>query len=152
MNFDELTDSDINELLTLPKQISNPKAKWMVKHGHRQKNYTVKGRDGHYDFKVYVRQSDYDADNFSCGLRLIKPDGQTLTLMRCNGANHVHGNIEYKCHIHRANEADILVGRKPESTAEATGEYNTLNEAINFLARKCAIEGLTGDSSQMSLL
>lgn len=142
MNFDELSDTDIQTLLSLPKRVTNPGAKWKEKPGHRQKNFNISTDD--YDFQVYVRQSLNDQDDFSCGLKVIKPDGQPLTLVRYNGPSHVHGDIEFQCHIHRATEHAIRAGRKPESEASATAKYRTLDGAIFELVNDCAISGIAG--------
>ncbi len=78
MNFDALTDSDIKYLVGLPKQVKNSNIRWAVKPSHQQKNYKVVGGD--YLFELYLRQGLMDVENFSCGLSVIKPDGQRLTL------------------------------------------------------------------------
>jgi hypothetical protein len=140
MNFDQLTDQDIDALLKLPKRVVNPKAQWKEKPGHRQKNYTVKGGD--YDFQIYLRQNLHDNEDFSCGLKVIKPDGQPLTLVRHNGPSHIHGEIAMACHIHRTSARAIREGRKPEHYAEPTNAYTTLEGALWAMARDCAITGL----------
>jgi len=140
MNFDALTDSDIKYLINLPKQVKNPNIRWAVKPSHRQKNYKVVGDD--YLFELYLRQGIMDVENFSCGLSVIKPDGQRLTLLRYNGSNHIHHDIQFSCHIHKATEHAINIGRKPESFAEKTEIYHTLDGALYHLVRNADIKGL----------
>ena len=72
MNFDRLTDSDIAELIETPKRVTNPGAKWKAIRGSRQKDYMATG-NGHR-FRLFLRQSDYDRGNFSCGLTVVLPD------------------------------------------------------------------------------
>jgi len=80
VNFDCLTDQNIADLINLSKQVENSNIRWIEKPSHNQKNYKVVGGD--YLFELYVRQSRIDTENFSCGLSVIKPDGQPLTLLR----------------------------------------------------------------------
>lgn len=140
MNFDSLTNQNIDSLVTLPKQVKNPKIRWASKPSHQQKNYNIIGGD--YLFELYVRQSHMDTDNFSCGLSVIKPDGQPLTLLRYNGSNHIHHDIVFNCHIHKATEEAINKGKKPESYAEETDIYHTLDGALFCLAQDAFIRGL----------
>ena len=142
MNFDQLSDSDIEQLLKMPKRVTNPKARWQDKPGHRQRNFTVKSES--LDFVLYQRQNVFDEEDFSCGIRLVKPDGSSLTLMRCNGMGHKHGEIEYACHIHKATEKAISMGKKPERFAYETQAYHSLEGALCELMKLCAISGLSG--------
>jgi len=140
MNFDQLTDEDIQVLITLPKRISNPSVRWQEKPGHRQRNF--KASVGDHVFELYMRQSLHDSTDFSCGLKIIKPDGQPLTLLRYNGGSHVHGEITFESHIHRATQQAMAAGKKPESHAERTAAYRTLEGALACLLGDAAISGL----------
>lgn len=140
MNFDALSDDDITALIEMRKRVSNPGVRWSVKPGHKQRNFKVKGGD--YLFELYERQGQYDIDDFSCGLKVIKPDGQPLTLLRHNGSSHLHGEIKFQCHIHRATKQAMLAGRKPESFADVTDCYHTLQGALCCLVQDASIEGL----------
>ena len=93
MNFDLLTDADIAQLIALPKRVSNPSVRWQEKPGHKQRNFKVDGGD--HSFELYLRQSSHNVEDFSCGLKVIKPDGQPLTLLRYNGGGHIHGEIVF---------------------------------------------------------
>ncbi|WP_297186084.1 hypothetical protein [uncultured Porticoccus sp.] len=141
MNFDQLTDKDIDDLIKLPKRISNPSARWQEKPGHKQRNFNIVAEN--HSFTVYQRQNLFDDKDFSCGLKVIKPDGQPLTLLRYNGGGHIHGDIQFACHIHSATEKAILAGRKPESHAEATALYRTLEGALACLLEDARIRGLS---------
>lgn len=140
MNFDRLTDDELDGLRRLEKVVSNPHAKWKGKPGHQQRIYELEGAG--YRFEIYQRQSNYDLDDHSCGLAVLKPDGQKLTLCRYNGRSHVHHDAVYQCHIHKVTEKAILEGRKPEDYAEITGEYWTAKGALYCLVRDCAVRGL----------
>lgn len=140
MNFDELTDADVATLLALSKRVTNPTVRWQEKPGHKQRNFKVEGGD--FSFELYMRQNLFDTTDFSCGLKIIKPDGQPLTLVRYNGGGHIHGEIKFECHIHRATQAAMAAGRKPESHAEPTTVYRSLEGALACLLVDAAISGL----------
>jgi len=93
-------------------------------------------------FELYLRQNQMDIDNFSCGLSVIKPNGQRLTLLRYNGSNHSHGDITFACHIHKATEKAINEGKSPESHAKETDLYHTLVGALSHLVEDANIGGL----------
>lgn len=140
MNFDALNDAEIDQLIKLRKQVTNPNVRWTVKPGHRQRNFKLEEAD-HW-FELYLRQSLFDEADFSCGLKVIKPDGQSLTLLRYNGAGHAHGEIKFMCHAHTATERAIRTGKKPESHAEIATRCRTLDGALYCLVRDANIDGL----------
>ena len=61
-----------------------------------------------------------DDQDFSCGLALVRRGGKPLSLVRYNGASHAHGEIRYRCHIHRATAEAMSVGTKADAHAEST--------------------------------
>ncbi len=140
MNFDQLTDDDVAALLIMPKRVTNPSVRWQEKPGHKQRNYKVDGGD--YTFELYMRQNLFDTTDFSCGLKIIKPDGQPLTLVRYNGGGHIHGEIVFACHIHRTTQAAMVAGKKPESHADPTNAYRTLDGALACLLEDAVVSGL----------
>jgi len=142
MNFDTITDADLNQLREVHKKVTNPTVKWKEKPGHRQKNHKVESDA--YIFRLYLRQNTFDSEDFSCGLSVIKPDGTPLTLARYNGPSHKHGDITYQCHIHKATQAAIEQGKKPEHHAEATNRYDTLDGALYHLREDYNISGISG--------
>ena len=79
---------------------------------------------------------------------MIGSSGRLLSLMRCNGANHKHGTIHCRCHVHRATAAAIAAGRKADDHAEATDEYRTLDEAFAYLVRESGIQGLATQADE----
>lgn len=140
MNFDALTEAEIDQLIKLRKRVTNPNVRWVTKPGHKQRNFKLE--DGDYWFELYLRQSIYDDADFSCGLKVIKPDGQPLTLLRYNGAGHVHGAIKFQCHAHSATESAMRAGKKPESHAEIVTKYRTLDGALYCMVEDAHIDGL----------
>lgn len=140
MNFDELTDKDIDSLIAIPKMVSNPNARWLDNRGSKQKNFELTSK--HYLFTLYLRQNTFDEEHFSCGLAVIKPDGQRLTLLRYNGSNHPHGDILYECHIHKATEKAMQAGKKPDNHATKADRYHSLNGALYCLCNDANISGL----------
>lgn len=142
MNFDELTDIDIGNLIALDKQVANPNARWTERRGSRQRDYRVDG--GGFIFGLFLRQNTFDEENFSCGLRVEKPGGGSVTLLRYNGSNHRHDPANYECHIHKATEQAIIEGRAPESDATVTTAYRTLDGALFCLCQDANIVGICG--------
>ncbi|TLS78297.1 hypothetical protein FE236_00620 [Mariprofundus erugo] len=139
MNFDNLSDDDLDNLRTMAKRVTNPGSRWSEKPGHSQRNLKV--ASDRYQFELYQRQNLNDETDFSCGLRVIKPDGTSLTLCRYNGSSHAHGEIEYRCHIHKATAEEISAGRKPEGHADETDRYSTLSGATYCIMLDCTITG-----------
>lgn len=68
--------------------------------------------------------------------------GSPLTLARYNGPSHIHGDISYRPHIHRATERAIAAGKKPESEAYETNRYDTLSGALACLAEDYNLDGI----------
>ncbi|HKI62012.1 MAG TPA: hypothetical protein VKA31_06940 [Mariprofundaceae bacterium] len=139
MNFDDLSDDDMDALRAMAKRVTNPGARWVDKPGHRQRNLKV--ISDKYQFEIYQRQNLNDETDFSCGLRVIKPDGTTLTLCRYNGSSHAHDEIDYCCHIHKATAQEIRAGRKPERHADETNRYDSIRGATHCIMLDCNITG-----------
>lgn len=148
MNLDNLSDASIETLITMPKTVVNPNAKWVENRGSKQINYELTAEN--YLFTLYLRQNTFDVEHFSCGLIVIKPDGQKLTLLRYNGSNHPHGDILYKCHIHKATAKAINANKLPESYAEETDRYTDLNGAFACLCEDAKVTGLTNFEAKQS--
>ena len=138
------TDDELASLRSAPKRVTNPGARWVTKPGHRQRNFQVSGlQDDPARFTVYQRQSEQDEMDFSCGIAYLPRGGSRLTLARYNGSSHVHGDIAYRPHVHRATEGAIAAGRRPESEAEETDLYTTIDGAFRCLILDFEIKGIT---------
>lgn len=152
------TDEELRRLRELPKRVTNPRARWSEKPKihpvHRQRifraNGTAKGGREHR-FLVYQRQSLRDKSSYSRGIAYLQPGVPRLTLARYNGPSHQHGDIRYKPHIHRATEAAIAAGRKPEHAAEETVHYTTLEGALACLIQDFSLSGVRAEADQRSL-
>ena len=152
------TDEELAELRTMPKQVANPRARWSEKPkskpGHRQRSYQASAlEDEETRFSVYQRQNLVDESDFSCGIVYHPRGGPSLTLARYNGPGHVHGDISYLPHIHSATEKALAAGKKAESEAEATDNFQTLEGALATLIRDFNLRGInaTADTSLSQL-
>ena len=144
------TSIELTEFREMPKQVANPRARWSdkpkIRPGHRQRSFQASAvQDEETRFSIYQRQNLDDESDFSCGISYLPPGGPSLTLARYNGPSHEHGDIAFRPHIHRATERALASGRKPESEAEETNRFKTLEGAM-----ACLIEdfNLTGIRSQ----
>ena len=151
------TDAELAALRSMPKQVTNPGARWSEKPrsrpAHRQRMFQANGQqDDEVRFAVYQRQNLVDESDFSCGISYLPPGGPPLTLARYNGPSHVHGDIAYRPHIHRASEDAISAGRKPESEAADTDQFETLEGALSCLIRDFNVSGIKARSDQQRLL
>ena len=152
------TDEELTALRSMSKWIINPRARWLEKPkgrpAHRQRNFQASGQqdDEEARFSVYQRQNLNDDSDFSCGISYLPPGGPSLTLARYNGPSHAHGDIAYRPHIHRASERAIAAGRKPESEAEATNRFETLEGALACLMEDFNLTGLDAQHDQPRLL
>jgi len=110
MSFESLTDEKIQTLLTMPKRVTNSKAREVTDANHLKRDYNVKSEDGAEDFVLFLRQDKTATDDFTCGLRWLTPGSEELILVRYNGPSHSHPNrlegntLEFIPHIHRATE------------------------------------------------
>ena len=147
----QLSNDALEGLRTAPKHVKNPRSQWRVKPGrHRQRNFTANTEKDEV-FRIYLRQNLDDALDFSCGLALVQRGGRPLTLIRYNGSSHVHGELRYCCHIHRATAEAIDAGRKLDSRAEATDRYSTLEGAFACLIHDCGVQGVNANYDNPSL-
>ncbi len=146
------SDEALAELRSIPKKVINPGARWLKKPkarpAHSQRTYQVTAIDDGRRFLVYLRQSLFDENSFSCGISYLPATGSSLTLARYNGSSHVHGDIAYLPHIHRATEKAIAAGKKPESEAVETDRYETLDGALARLVDDFRLQGIRTQRDQ----
>ncbi|MDE0480457.1 MAG: hypothetical protein OXI13_12635 [Gammaproteobacteria bacterium] len=150
------TDAELNTLRSMPKKVLNPGARWNQKPrsrpAHSQRNYQVVSmNDDKARFMIYLRQNLEDETDFSCGISYLAKGALPLTLARYNGPSHIHGDIDFQPHIHRATERAIAAGKRAESEAEATDRFETLQGALACLLADFAITGLNADYDQPRL-
>ena len=146
-----MSNDELDGLRSALKRVTNPGARWREKPGrHRQRNFTAEAEDGAV-YRIYLRQNLDDDQDFSCGLALVRRGGKPLSLVRYNGASHAHGEIRYRCHIHRATAEAMSVGTKVDTHAESTERYRTLEGALACLIEDCGVRGLTAQPDEPDL-
>lgn len=143
-----LTNTEIDLLKILPKYLTKPmRHKWITNLKVKQLSIELYGGD--HLFKIYMRQSVLDEDNFSCGVSLVVNGNNDITLARYNGSSHVHVNkcdgrrFDFECHIHMANEESLKASKKIENYAEPTNRYTNLQGAIKCVLSDFHIVDLT---------
>ena len=138
------SDEELAALRSMPKRVTNPGARWLDKPGHRQRNFQVTGLgNDETRYAVYQRKNTLDDNDFSCGIAYLPRGGQRLTLARYNGPSHRHGDIAFRSHIHRATARAIAAGRKPESEAEETSRFSTVDGALRCLIEDFKMQGIS---------
>lgn len=147
MAKDNLSDEQIEQLLRMPKVVTNPRARMKTLERQEQWDYNVESTTTDDKFAVFVRQSTRLSDSFSVGLRHLKGE-ESLTLMRCNGPSHPHRNhlenerFEPQCHVHVATSRYLAVGKKDEGYAYATDAYTNVKGALGHLLTTCNVAGI----------
>ena len=140
-----LSNDTLNRLRSASKRARNPGSRWLEKPDrHKQRNFNAVGEDGAI-YRIYQRQNLDDDLDFSCGMALVRRGGKPLSLVRYNGASHVHGKIRYAFHVHRATSEALTAGRKVDSHAEGTDRYRTVEGALACLIEDCGVEGLSAN-------
>ncbi|QMV19333.1 hypothetical protein GOB94_12050 [Granulicella sp. 5B5] len=143
-----MTDTEIQRLLNLPKQISDPPSKnWRTEDLHRRKDFRLVSKDGDVRFRAFARQHVRFPENFSVGLEYEPDDGtDSVILIRCNGP---HGDFNrainplhphYHPHIHIATAEAIDAGQRAECHAEITTEFASIKEAIRYFLNAVAVD------------
>ena len=136
------SNDELDRLRSVPKRVTNPGARKREKPGgHRQQNFLAESEDGS-QFRIYLRQNLNDERDFSCGLALVHKGGRPLSLIRYNGSSHRHGEIHYRCHVHRATAEALAAGGKIDRHAEETDRYSTLESALDCLIQDCGVRSL----------
>jgi hypothetical protein len=149
MAFESLTDTRIQELLRMPKRVTNPSAHKVADANHDRRDYIAKSADGTERFKLFVRQNKTITDDFSCGLQWLPAGGESLMLVRYNWSSHEHPNklegtkVSFQHHIHQATERYLQANLKPDGFATAeVAKYQTCEGALHQLVTDCNIGGL----------
>lgn len=157
MPVENLSQAEIEALITCPKRVRNPGSREKTKGKHLERDYLVLSQDGKSEFVVFTRQSLLIQDSFSAGLRWRSKTGDEVILVRCNGPDHEHLNsvermrFAGRCHVHRATERYLTLGRKAEGYAEVTDAYHSLSGALHHLAQLASIEGLATQPDEPDL-
>jgi len=139
------TEAELDALRSMTKRVTNPGARWSDKpgHGDKQRNFQVRGGDDDGEgFGIYQRQNLNDRYDFSCGISYLPRGGKSLSLARYYGPSHIHGDIDYQPHIHRASERAIAAGKMPDREATATDRFDSIEGALNCLIEDFNVTGL----------
>lgn len=157
MNTRIYTDEELSELRAMPKRVRNPGARWAekpsIRPAHRQRTFKVVSQsDESLEFSIYQRQNIIDDYDFSCGISYLTSGARPLTLARYNGPSHKHGDIHYKPHIHWTCERAIAAGKRPETEAEATDRFETLEGALACLIDDHNLSGIRANYDEPRLL
>jgi len=143
----DITDARIATLLSLAKRVTS-KGRLSVEGKHSRRDYKLVGLYEDEEFTVFYRKHVEMEDDFSAGLIWHARTGESIILMRCNGASHRHTNqIEGSSfaagnfHVHTATERYVLSGRIAEHYAEITAKYST---AAGALSQLCILGNISG--------
>ncbi len=141
MNY---TDEDLDRLIVCSKRVSLPPRKEMRTVGQMLRNdMSLESLDGKHAFRVFMRQSQQFAENFSVGMDYLpKDEPGSFCLLRCNGMHGGHKVHPHhlNCHIHRSTAEDINAGLRIERHIEPTGEYAAFRDALRYFLRKVNIQ------------
>jgi len=133
-------DREIDELLALPKRITEPPSKkWREEDSQRRKDFRLESFDGTYKFRAFARQSIVYAENFSIGLEYEPASGDdSMILIRCNGPHgDYNGQLQpehphFHPHVHKASSRALLRGERAEKYATRTTDFLTAEQAVAF--------------------
>lgn len=115
------------------------------KRGHKERELGISGESGN-SFRLILRQSNFNAMDFSVILAVSPPDSnQLFRLRRYNGKSHEHTNqIEretfYDFHIHYATERYQELGGREDAFAQATNRYADFSAALVCMIADCGFE------------
>ena len=142
------TDSTILRMVQERKPLPvNFRARFQLrdKRGHKERELDISGENGN-SFRLILRQSDFNAMDFSVILAVCPPDSnQLFRLRRYNGKSHEHTNqIErntfYDFHIHHATERYQELGGREDAFAEVTNRYADFPTALECMIADCGFE------------
>ena len=143
----------IQERKPLPDNYRN-RIQLRDKRGHKERELDVTGEKG-TQFRLILRQSDFNTLDFSIILAVDPPDSsQLFRLRRYNGKSHEHtnqieGDTFYDFHIHYATERYQESGAREDAFAELTDRYADFHTALRCMFEDCGFE--TPKDTQPSL-
>ena len=113
--------------------------------GHQERELDVKGTNN-TEFRLILRQSDFNALDFSIILAMRPVDSsQLFRLRRYNGKSHEHtnqieGNKLYNFHVHMATERYQELGMREDAYAEASDRFADFHGALQCMLNECGFE------------
>jgi hypothetical protein len=143
----EYTQAELDELITCPKEITEPPRRELRLEGSQRRNdMRLRSQGGDREYRVFMRMHDDFTENFSIGLVYLPKDGNgELVLLRCNGphgeynANFDPQHPHAEFHVHRASEDAIRAGFRPEKRADRTEHYASYSEALSYFLQEVNI-------------
>ena len=132
---------DIDELISCLKLVlESPKPVLKLMNGHWRNDARLMADKIKGEFLMFMRINEDFPENFSVGLKYVPNDERgEIDLLRCNGQHGVFNGSGFKpnqahweYHIHRADEAAIVAGLRPEKYAVKTAEYASFEEAVQY--------------------
>jgi hypothetical protein len=158
MDFQTLSDIDLDAMRRAPKMIANPAARWMPKGGHKEKNFLLRHSTSPTEtYRVFVRVSSSNVGVFSVGLARTFSADEVLVLVRYNGAYHSHRNVlegtkvPAAYHRHMTTQRYIRARLDPSGYAEPISDYNSADGAFDCLCRDCNIAPVYSNSLHATL-
>ena len=136
-----MTDEELKALIELPKIISKNEMHKLTspveEYGYYRSDAKLSAVSD-CKFILRTRQATDDPMDFSVILSVELPDGKQFNLVRCNGSSHTHKNrIERTrvrgMHRHIATQRYMERETNAEGYAEKTDEYNSLEEAVQYM-------------------
>ena len=137
------TQNEIDELISCNKKVTEaPKQKLRLIGAYWRNDMKLVSDGKPGVFAVFFRKSEEFKENFSIGISYDRKDGSgEIVLLRCNGQHGVFGGSfdpqhpHWGYHIHRASEAAVNAGLKPEKQAELTTAYASYEEAVPYFLK-----------------
>lgn len=151
------SDQEIADLVAARKVLSTGWRRRLVlrpKRGHDEAELTVAAQG--FDFRVFLRRSQFNPLLFSCVLGVMPRSTYTLfRLRRYNGPHGDHTNVIERTrvsgtHIHIATERYQELGLREDGYAETTDRFTTLDQAINCMLADCGFDD--PDAAQLELI
>ena len=140
----QLKKDEIDQLIQCPKNITDlPQKEMQLIDGNWRNDMKLKSVDDEHDFSAFIRKNEDFEENFSMGLIYYpKHIRGEIHLLRCNGPHGPHVLFDHhdRCHIHKANPDNFVLGTKAERTAYITKEYASFQDALGYFLKKCNIK------------
>lgn len=142
-----MTDEEIQSLIELPKLISKGEIHKLMCPAEEYGYYRSDAKllaESDCKFIMRTRQATDDPMDFSVILSVVLPDGKQFNLVRCNGSSHIHRNKIERTRV-RGMHRHIATRRYMEQKADAEGyaekvdEYNSLDEAMQYMLQLAKI-------------
>lgn len=143
----EYTQAELDDLINCPKEIIELARRDLRLEGNQRRNdMRLRAEGDDREFRVFMRMHNEFNENFSIGLVHLPKDGSgELALLRCNGphgeynANFDPEHPHAEFHVHRASEAAIRAGFRPEKRAERTERFASYREAFAYFLQEINI-------------